>query len=102
MRSSVAIVIPAYNEEENITAAVKQVRAVCSHDITVVDDGSTDGTLALARKTSADKVIETGHGEEGHALQATLHYLAGKYCTMVIQDGDLTIPAATIPELVRI
>ncbi len=50
---SIAIVLPAYNEEENIARQVESVDSVCRDlqfddwEILVVDDGSRDGTRAV-------------------------------------------------------
>ena len=46
----VSIVIPAYNEEANLPDVLERLRAVRPDlDVVVVDDGSTDGTAAIAR-----------------------------------------------------
>lgn len=50
---SVSIVIPAFNEAENITATLREMAAACDglqlqHEIIVVDDNSDDGTGKLA------------------------------------------------------
>jgi glycosyltransferase involved in cell wall biosynthesis len=49
MMSSLSIVLPAYNEEENVESAVEQVSAVAQqlgvdYEIILVNDGSTDRT----------------------------------------------------------
>lgn len=52
---SIAIVLPAYNEEENIARQVESVDSVCRDlqfddwEILVVDDGSRDGTRAVVQ-----------------------------------------------------
>lgn len=53
-RIDISVVIPAYNEEGNIREAVRAVARVLSrlslpYEIIVVDDGSSDGTRAIAR-----------------------------------------------------
>jgi len=44
------VVIPTYNEKENIEAMMEEVFALSPHlDLLVVDDGSPDGTAALVK-----------------------------------------------------
>ena len=55
---AVSVVIPAYNEQDAVKATVDSVRAVLTeagiaHEIIVVNDGSSDDTLARARETGA-------------------------------------------------
>ncbi len=47
----VIIIIPAYNEENNIVPLIKKIRSkVSSADILVIDDGSADRTARVAEK----------------------------------------------------
>lgn len=53
MTKSITIVLPAYNEEESLPAAVDRVLEVmpdlvAEYEVLVVDDGSTDGTREIA------------------------------------------------------
>lgn len=55
MKSSISIVIPAYNEENNIRETVKDVygelnKRFRDYEIILVDDGSTDGTPRVCRE----------------------------------------------------
>jgi len=58
-----AVVIPAFNEVERIAETVERVRSVLASlpevdgRVLVVDDGSTDGTVAAASFAGADRVI---------------------------------------------
>jgi glycosyltransferase involved in cell wall biosynthesis len=45
----VLVVVPTYNERENLERAVLGIRG-CGYDVLVVDDSSPDGTADLARK----------------------------------------------------
>jgi dolichol-phosphate mannosyltransferase len=45
----VLVVVPTYNERENLERAVLGIRR-CSYDVLIVDDGSPDGTGELARQ----------------------------------------------------
>ncbi len=50
----ILVVIPAYNEASNVGKVVAEVcRDATSVDVVVVDDGSTDGTAAAARRAGA-------------------------------------------------
>jgi dolichol-phosphate mannosyltransferase len=52
------VVLPTYNERENLERAVRAVRAV-GHDVLVVDDSSPDGTGELAAElASADSGVQ--------------------------------------------
>ncbi len=61
-------VIPAYNEAEHI---VQVIRAVLDHvPVLVVDDGSTDGTAALAASAGAEVLTQLPNQGKGAALRA--------------------------------
>ncbi len=46
--SRALVIIPTYNEIDNLASIIERVRASSAIDILVVDDGSPDGTGALA------------------------------------------------------
>ena len=55
MPSDTIVFIPAWNEEANLPAVLDEVRAgLPEADVLVVDDGSTDGTAAVAREHGAE------------------------------------------------
>jgi 4,4'-diaponeurosporenoate glycosyltransferase len=64
--SSLTIIIPARNEEHNLPALLRSINAQRARpaEVIVVDDGSTDGTAAVARDLSA-KVIASQQLPEG-------------------------------------
>jgi len=58
-KKCLTIVIPAYNEEERLGRTVREAqqcatRALDEYEILIVDDGSTDGTLAIAESFAAE------------------------------------------------
>ncbi|MEO0438038.1 MAG: glycosyltransferase family A protein [Pseudomonadota bacterium] len=62
----VAVVIPAYNAEEHLAAAVDSAlrQTLAPLQIVIIDDGSTDGTAAVARKFG-DKVTLASQENSG-------------------------------------
>jgi glycosyltransferase involved in cell wall biosynthesis len=100
---SVCVVFPAYNEEPNIEAAVREFLDLRSADgsalvdeVLVVDNNSSDRTGELARAAGARVVLETKQGY-GNALQRGLRE-ANKTIT-VLCEPDGTFAAADIIKL---
>jgi polyisoprenyl-phosphate glycosyltransferase len=104
-----SIVIPAYNEEENLDKLYMDLNAVLpkldmSWEIILIDDGSTDNSwekvLALNKKDNHVKAIRLSRNF-GHqyALLAGLSHAQGK--AVVSMDADLQHPPLLIPELIR-
>ena len=58
------VMIPAYNEEETITDVIleipRQIDGMDKVEILLIDDGSSDDTVALAKKAGVDKTISHG------------------------------------------
>lgn len=54
-QSDSVVIIPTYNEKENIEQIVRAVFALPEHefDILVIDDGSPDGTAAIVKRLMA-------------------------------------------------
>ena len=105
----VNIVVPVYNEEENILKLIAQVQDVFetlpySYSFIIVDDGSTDNTLDLLRgAAAADKHIRfiSLSKNFGHqnALKAGLDHARGD--CVISMDGDLQHPPELIPTLLK-
>jgi glycosyltransferase involved in cell wall biosynthesis len=55
----ILIIVPAYNEAENIRGVIEKLRSVNDGwDVVVINDCSTDNTSALARETGHATVID--------------------------------------------
>jgi len=93
--------IPAYNEARNLPAVIDEVRATCPElDILVVDDGSTDGTAAAARRHGVRWLRLPERMGIGSAMRAGLRYAARFGCDTVVRiDGDGQHRAVDIPRL---
>ncbi len=101
----VTVVVPAYNEEGNVTELVRRIRnAITGYEIeiTFVDDGSTDGTLSEIKRTSEQYEnihflsLSRNFGHQ-NAIKAGLDFARGD-CVITI-DGDLQHPPELIPEM---
>src|SRR5438046_1986199 len=56
--TGISIVLPCFNEEDNVAGAVREATAAArlvaqAHEIVIVDDGSTDATLDAALEQAA-------------------------------------------------
>ena len=99
----VSVVIPCLDEAETIAECVARARAVLdgsglAGEVIVVDNGSTDGSGALARAAGALVVEEPRRGY-GSAYLAGLAVAKGEYIVMV--DADLTYDFREIPRFVQ-
>jgi dolichol-phosphate mannosyltransferase len=102
----VLVVIPTYNEAQNLEPLVGRLRAaVPEADVLVVDDGSPDGTGAIAdRLAAADPAIDVLHRSEKAGLGAA--YIAGfrralaeGYDAVVEMDADGSHSPEELPRL---
>ncbi len=91
MRSDrVIAIVPAHNEEGAIGGVVDEIRAFDpSFDVVVIDDGSTDGTAAIASSHGAAVVVLPFNLGIGGAVQTGFKYaLEHGYEVAVRLDGD--------------
>lgn len=105
---SVTIIIPVLNEAGNLTPLMEEIKSVMAElgvewETIVVDDGSTDDTLAELRRLDADHPelrfmsFERNFGQTA-ALKCALD--AARFEVVVTMDGDMQIDPADIPKLV--
>src|SRR5947208_5497416 len=102
----VLVVIPTYNEAENIGPIVKRLHAVLPEvQVLVVDDGSPDGTGKLADEmAAADERVHVLHRTEKAGLGAA--YVAGfgwgiehDYAVLVEMDADGSHAPEDLPRM---
>lgn len=104
----VSIVVPFYNEEENIAPMAAELAALAQElpdlEILLVDDGSTDHTAdrieeAARRYPMVRGVLCPRNQGQSSATLHGLHQATGD--VLVTLDGDLQNNPADIPRLVR-
>lgn len=104
--AKVSIVVPLYNEEENVKLLYDELNKVCpgsEYEFIFVDDGSKDNTieylLDAAKGDQRIKVLEfrRNFGQTA-AMAAGLQEASGDY--VVTMDGDLQNDPSEIPNMV--
>lgn len=109
-RTSVAIVMPCYNEATTIDATVSSLRQLATSlertgitmTVVAVDDASTDATLAVLRACSTSWpalriVTHATNAGKGSAVQTARQHVNGDI--VVIQDADTEYDPRDIPAL---
>lgn len=109
MRNEVLVVIPTYNEKENIEALLDQIEKKAANvDVLVVDDNSPDGTGKIVDKIAQQKkFVSVLHREKKEGLGKA--YIAGfkrgiadNYKKFVSMDADFSHPVDRISKLVEL
>jgi glycosyltransferase involved in cell wall biosynthesis len=106
----ISVVIPIYNEEENVGELVERVSEVMEatgyvFEVILVDDGSCDGTLDLLREACGRVAglrvvaLRRNFGQTS-ALQAGFDHARGRI--IVTLDGDLQNDPADVPRLIAL
>lgn len=107
MLSSISIVLPCCNEAENVAQAVVEAatageRFAYSFEVIVVDDGSTDETLKIARRLADENpaVNVVSHPQNrgyGAAVRSGIDAATSDY--VFLTDGDLQFDLGQIGAL---
>lgn len=102
------VVIPTYNERENLESLVRQLLALPEAvDVLVVDDSSPDGTGeladALAAESSRVRVLHRPpRSGLGRAILAGVRdALAGPYDHVLTMDADFSHDPRYVPDLLK-
>ncbi|HIP56638.1 MAG TPA: glycosyltransferase [Ignisphaera aggregans] len=99
--SELTIVIPVLNEEEAIGKVLDELfkEGFRREQIVVVDGGSTDRTVDIAKSMGVKVVLQEGRGK-ADAIKTALKFVNTPY--MLVMDGDYTYPAKYIRNLLEL
>jgi dolichol-phosphate mannosyltransferase len=95
----ISVVTTTWNEKENIQELIRRINTTLQsipHEIIVVDDNSTDGTLNIA-KQFAD--VAVGKTREGQTMGLLFGAKLAKFPIIITIDSDLENPPEFIPKL---
>lgn len=101
----VTIIIPAYNEEKSIGKTIKSITAseypTGKLEILVVDDGSKDRTLEIAKKYKSKivKIYTKSNGGKGTALNYAIKKATGEI--IFTMDADTFVSPHSVREMTR-
>jgi glycosyltransferase involved in cell wall biosynthesis len=103
----ISVVIPAYNEEQNIEKVARNAVSIISgltkeYEVLIVDDGSTDNTGEIIRRLSKEnKHIRSVHHERNYGAGAALKtcYTNAKGDLIFFIPADGQVPANEIHKL---
>ena len=104
-----SIVVPVYNEEENVRLLFEKIQAVCEtigeiYEVLFVDDGSHDETFTVLSELSEQKPelrvirFQRNAGQTA-AMAAGFEFAQGQ--RIISMDGDLQNDPADIPKLLE-
>jgi SAM-dependent methyltransferase len=101
-----SVVIPCFNEVENVGEAIERtIRQPGVAEVVIVDDGSTDGTTDVARGRAAElngvRVVALERNQ-GKAAAVAAGFAAATEDIVVILDADLAVAPEELPAVIAI
>ena len=106
-KPAISIVVPVYNEEDNVQLLYQQIRDVCeslrqSYEIVFVDDGSRDRTFEILEEIhSQDSRLKAVRFRKNYGQTAAMAagFELARGDVVISMDGDLQNDPADIPHL---
>ena len=101
---NLSVVIPVYNEVNNIKEIIKRVQAQkLASEIIIVDDGSSDGTRDILKNLDGKKKVRVILHErnQGKGAAVVTGLKSAKGDLLLIQDADLEYDPRDYPQIIR-
>ncbi|MBQ9009059.1 MAG: glycosyltransferase family 2 protein [Clostridia bacterium] len=97
------VIVPAFNEEQNIRRVIRDLREQAGVDLLVVDDGSSDGTCAVCRELGVAVARHRVNLGLAEAVRTGIRAALREGYRYVLQfDGDGQHDAAAVADLLRV
>jgi dolichyl-phosphate beta-glucosyltransferase len=109
MIRSLSVIIPAFNEEKRLSSTIAAVlkyldaRDFGPVELIIVDDGSTDGTVAVADRMAGEDarvriMTNPANRGKGHAVRQGMRAACGEW--VLFSDADLSTPIEELGKLI--
>lgn len=85
---TIAVIIPVLNEEESLPKVLGDIPGGLVDEVVVVDNGSTDGTVSIAKKLGATVLFEYKKGYGFPCLRGIAYLKAKQPDIVVFLDGN--------------
>lgn len=107
--SELSIFFPFWNEEQNIESVVKKAIPVAKRfadkwEIIMVDDGSSDKTLEIAKRLASENenlVVAANKTNRGYGAALKTGFEKAKYKYVVFNDGDGQFDFAEVEKFIE-
>jgi cellulose synthase/poly-beta-1,6-N-acetylglucosamine synthase-like glycosyltransferase len=109
MASLIDVIVPAYNEAENLPDLLRRLNAALTsaaieYHVIVVDDHSTDKTAKvlkrLAKKYPVTHILKDGERGKAFSILQGAKLSTAPYIAMI--DGDLQYPPEVLPDMLKL
>src|SRR5699024_7545646 len=108
MDHSVLVIVPTYNESNNIERLIKKVMSLHGMHLLIIDDGSPDGTAALVKKLQEQVAQKLFLSERSGKMGLGTAYVRGFQYALKLDDtyvcemdADLSHNPEDLPRLVK-
>jgi glycosyltransferase involved in cell wall biosynthesis len=97
----IAVIIPAYNEEQSIGKVLNDIPKDLVNEIVVVNNNSTDATAGVAAAEGSTVLFEEYRGYGAACLKGIAYLKEKDYDIIIFLDGDYSDYPNEISELIK-
>ncbi len=86
------VLVPSYNEEENIKELIARLKKIPKAKTIIVDDGSTDSTVDITKRSGITLIRHTKNKGKAEAIKTGFNYILKNYPKaeyIILLDADM-------------